>query len=889
MSTYPTPTSAVRSKTSAGFSDVSIGTNGVYRFMGCSIISVSMTLGFNGTANSLSITMVEDIDSGDIFLEPIIPSIWAFSLPKGGVGVPVFYPSGTSMDPNAFNPSNTPFYFTGICTHFQGNKRDIGGKTITVTLVDPREVLTGVQCLLNSFALSQNIGTGGNRYIDVNNTIDVFGYYDYGMTSDANKYGMQWNKIKTVLEAVRVTINDMSFEFYFTNDTFNEVPDWYRLDDTIIDIIGLTQKVATDSGSDFVTIARKTSATDCVVEFRGIKRINDDPIYQVELDTFVNDRTDIVESYRLGKEYRNEPTSSIVIGGMRNGNYVAYPSTYDPDMHLNAIHTLEDYNQFPVDLKVRLFGGTSKVHNDTNASGAPIFKDQTYDVDSGAIFPFWGFTPDDSAYPLIEPFLSLDHLVFDRNTQLLGHLRSKIPACKIEVANYTVRNVPHTTMFLDGDEAPDSRPFARLAKNNSASTNNPSKVDYIFTNDSVLPSGYLRGLPLNTEVLRASLAGQEAFYAIYALYYPEIASSGYFFGPPFKALRKMVENAGASGSKFNIEDYPQFAIGNGSLAFEETLGTITPAGPSGTYTTQQWEAVANKALQVNVIEKFHSIIYEHVRQYALDNMGKKFLVALPRSEIMNRIWANLPVPTSTIRPEIEYTVDQRGYWETVPNELDGVVNGTSVFTGSEEDQIRRRFMADDGRFYAMVGIDWHPSGNVNFNSNGINKAMFQDFPTSEFRPNKIASGNPSFVLVSCNVNQLSKRPDLAFVELPAAIQFDPTDRISIEHFNDKVVTDDGTLDDEDLATKAGIVKYLWYLYHYNDDFYNLVTTVALSHGMSNVDYASKVILRWATYLMTMLNNPFKRSMSTEYVMDLKGVVIPLTSTWVFLWTLVCHL
>jgi hypothetical protein len=50
---------------------------------GASIISANMTLGFNGNASSLSITLVEDIANGDSFINPEMPSLWAFSLPKG--------------------------------------------------------------------------------------------------------------------------------------------------------------------------------------------------------------------------------------------------------------------------------------------------------------------------------------------------------------------------------------------------------------------------------------------------------------------------------------------------------------------------------------------------------------------------------------------------------------------------------------------------------------------------------------------------------------------------------------------------------------------------------------------------------------------------------------
>lgn len=859
MAVYPTPEPSTFSKVTAGLSDTTI-VNNVYKFMGCSVVSCNMTLGFNGTPGSLNVNLIEDLENHDAFIPPAMPSAHAFSLPKGGTGKPIFVANSFDFNPDDFNPTNVPFYFCGICTSWQKGTIDIGGRTIQVNLVDPRELLSGVQCLLGGFALSQNIGGGSNRYDQVNNVIDVFGYFNYGMESGKNEYGMVWDDIKTAIEATRVRINDIYFEFTFTGETFTSAPNWYRIDENIIDLMALCQRVADDAGSDFIVLTRKVADNYCLVEFRGVKRTNVDLLLQTEIDDFIAARPDLVISSKQGKEYRNEPTSSIIVGGMRNANYTAYPSTFDSSMHY-------DYNAFPTDLKVRLFGGsTYRFYADDNGSHVTSGL-VTYNVDSGAIFPFWGFTPDDQAYPLIEPFLPLDHLVFDLDTSNMVDLKRAIPYCKVDVGNFTVRNRTHDDMFLDGDGDPDSRPFAKVASR------------YVFSATSP-GSGYMKGLPLNTEVLRAALQSRDAFFSIYALYYPDIAASG-GFGIDFKALHTAVQMA-ISGATVDC-DVANFSLDFLCHGHSSVLGAgvninwdNAARAPKPNMTPAQL-ATGRAA----ILSRYLGIIHSHVRQYALDHMGRKFLVALPRSEIMNRIWTNLDVPTNPLRPTIEYTVDNRGYWENIPPELDGIENttGTSgTFSGTEEDQIRRKFMSEDNRFYAMVGIDWHPSGNVNYNSDGINRAMFQDFPVSEFRPNKIASGNPRYILASCSVNQLVKRPDLALVELPAAIQFDPTD------FDESALPSGyfrpGQADDEFIATKAGIIKYFWYFYKRNNDFRDLLKEAAGEYAMSVNDYASYVITKWADRLKDRLNNPFQRSMSTEFVMDLKGVIVPLTSTWV---------
>src|SRR5687768_9376162 len=106
MPVYPTPEDAVYGKLSSGLTDTTIS-NGVYKFMGCTVLSLNMSIGFNSTPSSLTVTLVEDSD--DEFVEPDLPSLHAFSLPKGGVGAKIIYTTPISLTPNAFEPTNVPF------------------------------------------------------------------------------------------------------------------------------------------------------------------------------------------------------------------------------------------------------------------------------------------------------------------------------------------------------------------------------------------------------------------------------------------------------------------------------------------------------------------------------------------------------------------------------------------------------------------------------------------------------------------------------------------------------------------------------------------------------------------------------------------------------------
>ena len=833
--------------------------------MGCSVLSVNVSVGYNSSPSSLSVTLVEDTANGDSFVVPDIPSIWSFSLPAGGVGAPIFYDS-IDLNPTDFNNSNVPFYFCGICTNWSAATRDIGGRTISVSLTDVREILGGVQCLLNGFALSQNIGAGTPRYTGVDNIVDIFGYYNYGLESGRNEYGIHWDKIKDALEACRVRLYDMYFEFYFTGDTFNDAPSFYRINDDIIDVISLVQKVCQDSGSDFVTIARQCADDVIVVEFRGIQRLDTNPLTQQEINNFITARDSIVSYAKVGREHKNEPTSNVIIGGMKNSNYVAYPAEYKSEFHLTDREVgeetvqIEDYNAFPSDIKIRLFGGTTTMITDNPDGTGLTSSEKTYTVNSGAIYPCWGFMPDDYSYPLIEPFLPLDHLVFDKTTATYAEAKGRIPLCRLDVQMFPVRQVVHNDVFLEGDGDSDERPFAYLA-------------EYSITDTDV--AGWTRGLPLNTEVLRASLHSQEVFWNIYRMYYPEIAEA---LSVPMTNFSMVLAYVNATLNEGFAPDlrklYPQFMIGDEN-AIEDLKGDLLAAevdskiAKSATEWAQITEQIDNVA---SLLRHFRVMLHELVREYALQYMGKKFIVCLPKSAIMQRIWGGLEVPTRVEKPEIEYVVDQRGFWETIPTEFDGLdQNGTP---SSGELEIRSRFMMEDGRFISAAAIDWKPQGNINFNSNNINKIMFQSIPVTEFRPNKFASGNPEYVFVTCTVNQLIKRPDLALVELPRQINFDPTDA------NADYMLGEGDWDDENLASRQGVLKYLFYFFKRNPEFILALYTCSDALEIPYEQYAKEVMEKWAEQISLHESTPFKNEFSTEFLMDLKAVVIPLTSTWV---------
>ena len=324
------------------------------------------------------------------------------------------------------------------------------------------------------------------------------------------------------------------------------------------------------------------------------------------------------------------------------------------------------------------------------------------------------------------------------------------------------------------------------------------------------------------------------------------------------------------------KDYDTFANAAGKIA----LSTFNLSAVSGAASV--------------VFTEFNNMIYEAVRNYADEHMGKQFVACLPKSTIMNRIWDGEEVPTRSEKPEIEYIVDSTGYFENVPVELDGIGNSgaSGVMTGEQELQVVRRFSAEDGRFFPMAIMDWRPSGNASFNANKLNRAMFQDLQVSEYRPNNIAYGNAPYVYISCQATQPTKRPDIAIVDLPSPITFEPSEKASSYIPFPGYSTPAGANTDY-LLREGSCLRILQSVLFeksnsaFRTAFNNLITNInSTGLGLDKINNKywyeynkNHFMTAWAKKMFKYYKGLATMAFDNERVMDLKAVVIPLTSTW----------
>ena len=204
-------------------------------FLGASISSFNISAGFGDNSSTLSVQLVEDeynvsdrTSSGqgqDVYHSGVRDH---FAPPP--VGSPVFFTFGTKRASvaNTFQkayddlyglsgvPSSTSGYyhfsFGGILQSYTQNKNSTGGLTYSVQVVDPREILSNVQIILNNYA--------GSTYGGMN-LINVYGFLEF----NSALYETQFLSSGNAFPLKKIQYSDGTYDFrgtdmYYSSGTF---------------------------------------------------------------------------------------------------------------------------------------------------------------------------------------------------------------------------------------------------------------------------------------------------------------------------------------------------------------------------------------------------------------------------------------------------------------------------------------------------------------------------------------------------------------------------------------------------------------------------------------------------------------------------------------------
>jgi hypothetical protein len=179
-------------------------------FLGASLSSFTVNAGFGDTSSTLGVQLVEDeynISDGsglgrgqdvyhngvkDQFIPPPVgsPVFFSFGARRATVQDAYLKPYDDLYGKNASvnNPARDHFTFGGILQTYTQNKNPAGSPMYSVQVVDPREILSNVQLILNNYAGS----TYGGQ-----NMLNIFGFLEFNsaqyehLFSGANAYPLR--------------------------------------------------------------------------------------------------------------------------------------------------------------------------------------------------------------------------------------------------------------------------------------------------------------------------------------------------------------------------------------------------------------------------------------------------------------------------------------------------------------------------------------------------------------------------------------------------------------------------------------------------------------------------------------------------------------------------
>jgi len=275
------------------------------KFLNCSVVSFNSSIGFNSSPSTLSVTLVEDFNNGDDFLADSHQINDELGATEGGNAFLNGNP-GTFAD---FSIPGYDFKFSGIVTSYRRSKSS-SGNLINVELSDPRVFLNQIP-IVNDTNLDINI----NGFNSISwNVFCSPAIFSNPIQLDWSVDGVRFDKLATALETKLFSFYGTNYKIDFDSSFFSNLAGGYRLkqqSSTVEDAINQTAK---DCGIDWFVSVESGSGFK-IIKIKGIKRRNQ---YNFDdsngLRTFIENKQNKVHSWEIGRELREEPTVSIVVG-----------------------------------------------------------------------------------------------------------------------------------------------------------------------------------------------------------------------------------------------------------------------------------------------------------------------------------------------------------------------------------------------------------------------------------------------------------------------------------------------------------------------------------------------------------------------------------------------
>jgi len=311
-------------------------------FLGASIVNFSASLGWGSQPSSLNVTLVEDNANGDSFNPPINQF-------RESLGAPVYF-------------EYEGWTFGGLLQNWKRKHGTSGNPLYDIVITDPREILDGVQMILDGYT--------GSTY-NVPNIYNVYGFlesnYGFGQAG-VNEGGMPW---RNVLLAMNAIANSSLDPVVFKGSTYvidlsalPSVPSFYRIGGANISLMDYINEICEAGVHDYFFILQEEEVYNTVLdifETRNVIKLqtisrNDAPQLG-KIDEYVVNNTETVVK-DSGRELRNETTSKFAVGGNKLLTWFQYAGSNQaiwPFWGLNAAQNpvygvgVNDAHTFAVD------------------------------------------------------------------------------------------------------------------------------------------------------------------------------------------------------------------------------------------------------------------------------------------------------------------------------------------------------------------------------------------------------------------------------------------------------------------------------------------------------------------------------------------------------------
>lgn len=251
------------------------------KFLGATVYEINNNLGWNDSPSTLTVSVVED--KNDRFTRP---------------------PVGSYANLTATSFEGNDWYFGGIIQNWSEKVHQGGNSTFQISIIDPRELLDGVQLILNGYA--------GN--ITVPNVLNIYGYLKNKNIYRVGGYRTSLIK-KSILELTSSitpygsTIKLAGVQYLLNLHALPILPDYHTITDESMSLLDFIRLVCDDANHEyFFSVIPGTIPT---LALNTIDR--NIPPSSNSISTFL--RNNMASAKQAGYEFNNQFTSKFLMGG----------------------------------------------------------------------------------------------------------------------------------------------------------------------------------------------------------------------------------------------------------------------------------------------------------------------------------------------------------------------------------------------------------------------------------------------------------------------------------------------------------------------------------------------------------------------------------------------